>query len=523
MQPRIHILHRKERGGALLFALATVLILSMLTWGLATLMTQHQALVQRQKDYVAALDVAEAALNWELSKMSRLQYDPTIVIDGPPGTSPPPFSGPLPSQAPGPYVRGAPAIQGTATVYVTDVGFVPYPWIPRYPFKIYASGTVNGVTRTIQAGGAPVFLSDLYTLYAINQLSLDGESTYVSGNVGTAGTATVSSSATLLGTAIINAVDPSAAWIGTQPAWDWLAAPSTTPFPTIDLAAYHTLGISDPIAYFKTNNDNDNWIKVRDTTGALHPVKWKDSNGNSLPHDQITPELFAANKHPAPGKTMLSLVLMGNPTKPVGSSVPLGSNFYLEKLQLPANAILEIQNGIERSVSPNQQCGAVRIWLGPKDLASAPSGQKFELIDGTLILKDDSVPRDPPVPFLPNMPDPRRFWIYQGSRTPLRLGGRIVIWDSSAMLLSPFAGCIYGYNYDSRTGQGWGTVQLEGSLSLKGSIVAWNIVQDSRCQLSASGPGPPSASPDLQTFILYYRLNSTWLETGRLSASRGTL
>jgi hypothetical protein len=522
MQPCAYVYQRKERGGALLFALATVLILSVLSWGLATLATQHQVLAQRQKDYVAALDVAEAALNWELSKMSRLQYDPTIVIDGPPGSSPPPFSGPLPNAAPGPYVNGAPAILGRATVYVTDVGFIPYPWTPRYPFKIYASGTVNGVTRTIQAGGAPVFLSDLYTLYGVNQLAINSGSTYISGDVGTAGTATVTPGATLQGTAVINAPDPTAAWVGTLPSWDWLAAPSSTPLPTIDKAAFFTLGISDPIAYFKTHNDNDTWIKVRDTTGALHPVQWKDSNGNPLPHDQITPELFAANKHPAPGKTMLSLVLMGNPTKPVGSSVPLGSNFYLEKLQLPANGMLEIQNGSEVSVSPSLQCGAVRIWLGPKDLATAPPAQKFELIDGTLLLRDDSVPRIPPIQQMPGAPDPRRFWIYQGSRTPLRLGGRLVIWDNSRVLLSPFAGCIYGYNYDSSTGQGWGTVQLEGSLSLKGSIVAWNLVQDPNSQLSASGPGPPSASPDLQTFILYYRLNSAWVETGRLSASRGT-
>src|SRR5579872_6463835 len=66
---------RSERGAALMLALAATLIISLIIFGIATSTTQDYILAHAQKDSASALNAAEAALNWELNKMSRLQYD----------------------------------------------------------------------------------------------------------------------------------------------------------------------------------------------------------------------------------------------------------------------------------------------------------------------------------------------------------------------------------------------------------------------------------------------------------------
>src|SRR2546423_9635084 len=72
---------RRERGAALLFALAAVIIVALLVFGVTLSATQDYTLVNTQMDAASALNTAEAGLTWELNKISRLQYDASLSPD----------------------------------------------------------------------------------------------------------------------------------------------------------------------------------------------------------------------------------------------------------------------------------------------------------------------------------------------------------------------------------------------------------------------------------------------------------
>lgn len=490
--------HRPQRGAALVFALAVVLIISFLVLGIAQFTTQHYSLASIERDATAALNAAEAAMNWELNKMARFNSADTIQSPGPPGgvlTNDPSL---------GPAVAGAPPIHGTVSVYVTNVSGQSN-WAPPADFRIVASGTVNGVTRTIEAFGVPVGVSDRYALYGIHSLTLNNA--IISGPsknyVGTAGTCTISGS-TLNGSIIFDRLDNQPArWVGTAPAWDWIATPVNSPFPSVDQIGRWVIqrldgrSVSDPLPYFqdRENNDNDEWIKFRNSAGGLEPVVWP---GSDPEHKKINEALFSQNN-------TNTIVLVGNDA--LRNGYARGSNFYLEELVIPPGKTLEILNGRETASGPNY--GTVRIWLGPRDAAA--SEERFLLTNGSLVVHNN---RD-------GEPDPDAFAIYNGSRSPVRLGGLHARSSprSNGTVYSGLYGFIYSYNAD--TGVRFGAVRLEGDLILRGSIIGWDVTQsagllDAYLKPSATG------SVDGAKYVLHYRLASEWREQGSLTGSGGT-
>src|SRR5438132_1244006 len=133
--------HRRnsERGAALLFALAVVLIVALLVFGVTVSATQDYSLVNTQMDSASALNTAEAGLTWELNKLSRLQYDSSLSPD----VGAAKYIGELPSDLngfAGPRVAGAPTVPGTVSVYVTDSSNSPTWTAPNYGV-IVSTGT----------------------------------------------------------------------------------------------------------------------------------------------------------------------------------------------------------------------------------------------------------------------------------------------------------------------------------------------------------------------------------------------
>src|SRR6266571_582043 len=61
---------RSRRGGVLLTTLAFVVVISVIMAGMATLSVSYYARAGVESDYAAALDLAEAGVNYELRKIS---------------------------------------------------------------------------------------------------------------------------------------------------------------------------------------------------------------------------------------------------------------------------------------------------------------------------------------------------------------------------------------------------------------------------------------------------------------------
>jgi len=496
-----------ERGAALVFALAIVLIVSLLIFGLTQFATQHHSLAHTERDAVAALHAAEAAINWELNKMARLEEDPSLKIDtrddpGPPG-------GVLANDSgSGPAVAGAQPIQGAVSVYVTHPNKTDN-WLPPSSFRIFATGTVNGVRRTVESFGVAVGLSDRYALYGIHSLTLVNAAIASGSNfkpnfIGSAGICTVSNS-TLNGTVVFDRLDGTPGrWGGTAPAWDRVVTPLNNPFPTVDQIGSRVIRkledriVSDPIAYFKngSNNDNDERIMFRGKKGQLSPVQWPVDDPE---HVKINDKLFEVNDAD-------SLVLLGNDA--LKSGFPRGSNFYLEELVIPPGKTLEILNGRETAGSTDY--GPVRLWLGPRGLGSGTD--RFRLTDGSLVVYNNPL----------GEPDPDAFVLYNGSAAPIQIGGldaRSSKRDSGAVLTG-FFGFIYSYNVDD-SGARFGAVDIVGDLILRGSIIGWDVTQ-SGGYLDAYLSPAASGSVDGAKYVLFYTITPLWQEKNPVYTTGGS-
>lgn len=519
---------RASRGSALIFALTAALILSLLILGITTLCTQDYSLANTQRDATIALNTAEAAVNWELNKMARVGSGLSTDWD----RRARPYEGPLPSDAngiAGPKVSGATPVQGTVRVYVTNPNEVDEWNPPGSDFVLFASGTYNGITRSLKVYGTSVGLGEMYTLYGIRSLELQGGRIVIASPVptqrnyvGTAGTASVQAGAVLNGTVVFNQAANGlyGVWEDGNPAgWDWILSPQLQPFPTVEQlaarAVFLTTGqqVADPLVYLQNNNDNAVWIRARDSDGRLHPIRWQDNAGNPLPQDRITRELFNGND-PVPGsggKRLAAIVLMGNPAL-LSSGYRRGSNFYFETIDLPNNQTLEIQNGAEtRSAAHAGNYGPVRLWLGPKEMFQIRNRvYKFDLLQGQVLVDNaDSG----------TSADPGAFTIYNGSPTPIRLGGS-TFRAQDARGNTGFYGNIVSYNLNSNN-FGIGTVEIVGDFTLRGCIVAWRL-QHTNGDLNAYLPPSPAGGSDVAEYILHYALNANWLEQNRFSGSGGS-
>lgn len=190
---------RAQRGAALVYALAAVMIISILVLGIGRFVVYHYAVALKSQGYARAIYVAEAAANWQLSRMSRcnLPGNSTEIAGRMTmeqfRTSDPYFSSgayALPTSD----LNGL-QIPGSATVYVTAIdGFSQ--WAPPSDFNMYVLGTdtASGITRGFSLRGSGTGLSDRFVLFGENGLTFASGSsasevcTLQSGFIGSNGT-----------------------------------------------------------------------------------------------------------------------------------------------------------------------------------------------------------------------------------------------------------------------------------------------------------------------------------------------
>jgi hypothetical protein len=506
----------RRRGAALLWALVAVVIISSFAFGITTYATSHVSLAKGQANAEAALDLADAAIIWELNKMSRRDFDNTVVVDN----FDSPYSGVLPGLAhltapTGGYgiVGNDPA--GAVDVFVSNINSNGN-WVAPNFFKITATGKIftnaagtNYVTRTVEARGRGVTPTDLYAAYGYHTLNLTGTSLTVLEQsadmarfVACAGTITLPPTVNTGGSVLLdqtNGVD--AIWNGARPNVDWLYSKSTAIVPIVRAYADKILvqqgitGEANSIAYLSdpTHNDNDAFdngggVGTRATLGGA--ITRVTSLGTPA---RINASTWGAND---------VVVIRGR--SDLWGGLPRGSNIYLEELSVPAGKTLEIQSGLEGT----ELHGPVRIFIGPLD--STATGQQINFTQGNLLV---------------NRGDRDSFVIYNATNSPVQISSGMTMADQYGQ--QGFCGTIFSLNHQGSTM--WGDVTLTGDLTILGSIMAYNLSHSGGtltfgARLSQSFPYPQGvdATTSLGRIVLFYRLVRTPLigyeERARLSA-----
>ncbi len=221
-------IQKAGRGSALITALFFILIVSTLLMGVGTLAVSHQGLSLTESDSAAALDVAEAGINYELRKISQDASDA--------------------DQYPG---AGSSMNSGDFSVYCTNTDGST-PWNQPGTVTIISTGTVDGISRTIKITAVQQDGGGKYAVYALQSGTANGHPTTINGNVGTNGSLLFNGNPTVNGTVVFNGT--TAGWTGSDPGiYSEQHFPNSIVWPTVDQIADQQGGLS----YIATHNDNN--------------------------------------------------------------------------------------------------------------------------------------------------------------------------------------------------------------------------------------------------------------------------
>ncbi len=487
-----------NRGAALIFALVVVLISSLFILAMGTFALQHLYLEQTESDYGTALYSAEAALNYELNKISRDPYQisgPTCAADN---TSAGAYNGTL-SNAPCSTVAFPNPSNDPVKVYVTHSDGVD-PWLPGSNMIVWASGTHNGVSRRIEAFAGPEGLGDTYAIYGASSLTLNSTAT-INGNIGTAGTLTNNGLTSLNGTCFLET--SSAAYNGVTPSWDTLRLPNATPWPTVSSVIStvfpESSGYPDPITYIAGHNDD-----FRTISPGITSIMSRDASGNLAPFDT---QHFSASD-PALNSTVFSdnhhwIVLIGD-----GSTAPngmtRGSTLYFTHISLGPQDTLEILNNLPSGYPDSTGAfhGPVRIIVGPSGGTS--TSPVIDLTKGNLITHD---------------PHAAALTLYNATAGTAKLGDAVVTTMND---FNPSGGVqnvlpIILYAYNGPTDPSTLGIHVVGNLNLWGSLVADRImVNGGNMTVTGNNPNQSQIS-DSRQYIVRYIIKSFWLERNPLA------
>ncbi len=269
---------RRQQGAALLTAIAFSAIFSLIAAGVAVYGVGSFNLAKRDTEYAAAIQLADAGINYELRAIALNQFSSGYSAP----TSGSPASG---------SISG---VTGTFSVYVTSDSAGTVAWTPSSKdVYIWSTGTANGIARKVVAHGqGAAGLFDTYAVYGINSVTFNGSGSSVVGNVGSNGAVSSSSSgsAAVNGTLYIDgpgASGPSGANV--------VVNPDAVNFPTVDAIVAATFtGSPSGWSYISTHNNNSN-IRVfkSGTANGATPSTTNTqvigvvSNANQISHTDI--------------------------------------------------------------------------------------------------------------------------------------------------------------------------------------------------------------------------------------------
>ena len=450
-------------------ALVFALVISLFVAGVATVSVSHLSRSSTESDYATAIQLADAGINHELRWLSA---DSTNYAQAHQA---------LPQGGmPGPYTGTVPNIPGggsyTVSVYNADgTG----PWAPPNELLIRSTGTVNGVSRTVEITGQKRSLFDDYAIFAINEGNLSGSSSYVVGNVGTNGPFFFSGGAAetnIQGEITFNgypAQNPLEVIPGGNSGWEagpnvWWN-PDPVPWPTVaEIASQLFPG---GLAYLANNNNNANTMEFSSSdlsflieNGVVNAIQ---TNGTFTGGDFRT---FTED-----------LNVQDDP--PTGSRYQDGDEgLYKKRIIIfpPGDYYfnsLNLTNQEPIGLLIDNAKGMVRIWV-------SGGNRQVDSFDAAVMFTST---------------DKNKFRLYYNNCARLSILGK-----------STFNGSIYAYN-DACTGNNdlKPEVEIGGSSVVNGSVIAGSINVHGNSMVNFPNNGGGAALDD---WALWYGFRNTYRE-----------
>ena len=355
-------------GSALITAIVFALIVALTLAGVGILTVSHYSLAHVEADSTAALDLAEAGINYELTKITdnaanadaiNNNYQPASNIDA--------------------------QLRGAFYVRCTDPANMTGAWNGKGPVMIVCTGKINGAQRTVSIQAVPA--SSFYIAYAAGtgtkggQVSFNGENASVvsqgvdNGELGTDGKVYINPNVTTKPSIPKVAFDgPNAGWYNNQ-----------------DPGGYSAVVNPKPVAWTSVTQ------KISDasanTAGGL-----SQTNDNGLAtYEDNSPAIInnkISNTGSDPSHTVITLH-----GKPAINGVVQTANYYLTTLSLTGNSDLQFDNSDGPIniyyVAPTNTTGAGGVIQGAHskyDLKDKPGHNVnlFSSSPGNLILNPNS-------------------------------------------------------------------------------------------------------------------------------------
>jgi|SRR5579862_2910252 len=236
--PNRHLSSRpqSEGGLAIISVLFGLLVMSVLLLGVATLASGHQTRASADSNYAAAMDLAEAGVDWEYSQLSANVNN----ADKTARTVSTPFG----------------VANTSFTVQCVNRGTTTAWSGPGTNLDVLSTGTINGTWRQVRVSSKAYNQQGLYALFGINTASIQGHVS-VQGDLGTDGAASDGGSSTITGNVYLDGSGASFSGSGVTV----ITNPNALVWPTVDqiaLSLFPSTGATAPggLAYLATNNDN---------------------------------------------------------------------------------------------------------------------------------------------------------------------------------------------------------------------------------------------------------------------------
>jgi hypothetical protein len=254
--------HAKRAGFTLITALAFSLVVGTVLAGVGTVALSHFGRSKVEGDYADTMALADGGINYEIAAASR----DLINLSGV-------------NQMGNPHVGTITGIPGTYSVYVRPWGTGCNGlgnWAPPTDVCVVSTGTVNGISRTVEARGKRKSLFDEYAIYAYSVAVVNGVgasgNTGVDGNMGANGSVTFQGalgSGAVLGTLSLNGGGASV----NNNAGNVQSNPDALVFPTVSQVA-NAMFPGGGLTWLQTHNSNASimMLKSADPTLATEPT-----------------------------------------------------------------------------------------------------------------------------------------------------------------------------------------------------------------------------------------------------------
>ena len=479
-------------GFTLITALAFTLIVGTILAGVGTVALSHLTRSKTEGTYANAVALADAGVNYEIQWISKNPGD----ISGAHQLS---TGGYTPSSPP------IPGVNGTFTVGVRDwgTGCNGGDWTnPLQDLCIQATGTFNGVTRTIRVRGKDKSVFDEYAIYALDNGKFNGGgssgvSSQIIGDMGTNGTLTFTgSSGTGMDTGTVYFNGGSSTLGGGANTGNTVSNPDPVNFPTVTQWA-NKLFPSGGLTYLASNNSNAQIkvLKSTDPTLASEPsiagLTLADVNSklNSAgftaasrtlgdPGNGVTSDTSSLDKSGSSSSTWRFVQAQtGYITAPYGVADQSANKIYFVPPGDYYFTKLDIKQGSSAIVFLTH-LGPIHIWVDT-------GNTQADSLNGVFFFTD---------------PNPTKFRIFYNKCSQLTIAGNSV-----------FPGGFYAVNPvcdQTKSTQGTPSVKFTGGSEVLGSVIADYIDLGGSTKIVF----PNNAGGDPTDFALWFGFKDSWKE-----------